>query len=353
MTAAPLFVDFARVVLDRREREGIRGIYHERNRFSVHVEGAAFAAMPLDAIRPRDLRAWIREMQDKIAQGTDHTLADDTVKRAFSLVSSVFTVAIEDDILEMDPSHAVKVKKRVTERSTREKWTVLSLDEQKLLAKCDAIPVADRLAIRFAVATGLRQGEQFALELRDLHLGVESPHVYVRFGKPGLPPKSGKTRRVPLMADGLVAAKEWSYLLGDFAPSNPHSLVFPTPRGGRRSVGKPLGGGGRFKQHLAMIGVTRRVRWHDLRHTFCSNLVTGVLGRRWSLEEIRPLAGHSSITITERYSHMDERELARAAGETAFSHGPAIADCEASPDTERDVAAWDGFDENDLQAVAS
>jgi integrase len=260
MTAAPLFVDFARVVLDRREREGIRGIYHERNRFSVHVEGAAFAAMPLDAIRPRDLRAWIREMQDKIAQGTDHTLADDTVKRAFSLVSSVFTVAIEDDILEMDPSHAVKVKKRVTERSTREKWTVLSLDEQKLLAKCDAIPVADRLAIRFAVATGLRQGEQFALELRDLHLGVESPHVFVRFGKPGLPPKSGKTRRVPLMADGLVAAKEWSYLLGDFAPSNPHSLVFPTisvTRSAATSSRVCSAGAGRSRRSARLLAIAR------------------------------------------------------------------------------------------------
>ncbi len=226
------FADFARTILDRREREGIRGIYHERNRFVTHIEKAPFALLEIDTIRPRDLRAWVRDMAEKPAQGTDHPLSTDTIKRAFSLVSAVFTAAVEDDVLEMNPASDVRVKKRADARATVEKWTILSLDEQKALAANVAIPVCDRLAIRFAIATGLRQGEQFSLRLTDLHTGNE-PHVLVRFGgKKDLPPKSGKIRRVVLYGDGLIAANQWLYELPKFAPDNPLGLVFPTPRGG-------------------------------------------------------------------------------------------------------------------------
>lgn len=337
------FVDHARTILDRREREGIRGIYHERNRFSTHIEHASFASMSLAEIRPRDLRSWVRDMAEKRAQGTDHPLATDTIKRAFSLVSAVFTAAVEDDLIEMNPASDVRVKKRADARATVEKWTILSLEEQKALAACVSIPVCDRLAIRFAIATGLRQGEQFSLRLTDLHTGPDNPHVVVRFGGArDLPPKSGKIRKVVLFGDGLIAARQWLYELSTFAPENPLALVFPTPKGGRRAVGKPLGNGGMFRLHLRRIGVTRRVRWHDLRHTFCSNLVTGVLGQTWPLLMVKEMAGHSSVTITERYAHVGQKDLVKLGEESSFAHEEssfAHEEIEAAPDTERDKEA--------------
>lgn len=343
--AVPTFRDWTMTVLDRREREGLRGVHHERNRFDTHLWNAAFARMPIDQITKRDMRGWVRDMQEKNAKvpGAPRRLSTDTIKRSFSLVSAIFTAAVDDEIIESNPCNEVKIKRRADESATREKWAFLSIDEQKAIASCTAIPLADRLAIRFAIATGLRQGEQFNLELRDLHTGHDNPRVFVRFGSPGKPPKSGKVRTVPLMADGLIAAREWLYLLPDHAPSNPHSLVFPYQTGGRRGVGKPLGGSGsRLREHLKHVGIERRVRWHDLRHTFCSNLVSGVLGRRWTLEEIRPLAGHSSITISERYSHISDVELEKAAGETSFAHGslPIVNAIPAAPDTDQDVSAW-------------
>lgn len=334
------FVDFARTILDRRAREGIRGIYHERNRFETHIQEAAFAAMPLADIRPRDLRVWVREMAEKSAQGTDHPLSTDTIKRAFSLVSAVFTAAVEDDLIEMNPASDVRVKKRADARATVEKWSTLSLAEQIAVASCSAIPVCDRLAIRFAIATGLRQGEQFSLRLTDLHTGNDSPHVVVRFGGArDLPPKSGKIRKVVLFGDGLIAARQWLYELPTFAPGNPLALVFPTPRGGRRAVGKPLGAGNLFRRHLAHVGIARRVRWHDLRHTFCSNLVTGVLGQTWPLLMVKEMAGHSSVTITERYAHVGQKDLIRLGAESSFAH-EVMPIADASPDTQRDVSTW-------------
>lgn len=341
------FLDFARLVLEHRAEDGIRGISSEQNRFALHIETAAFAVKRLDEVQAVDIRDWLRVMAQKDAADTrgQRKICADTIKRSFALVSSIFTAACERDLIKVSPTHGVRVKKRADERATKEKWAFLTLDEQKAVAKCETISSADRLAIRFAIATGLRQGEQFNLLLSDLHTGVENPHVFVRFGSPNLPPKSGKTRRVPLFADGLVAARQWLYVLPTHAPENPLSLVFPSSRGTRRGVGKPLGRGNAFPQALRAAGITRHVRWHDLRHTFCSNLVTGVLGRRWTLEEVRPLAGHSSITITQRYSHIGEMELAKAGAETTFAHDamPAVV---TAPDTQRDVSAW-------FEAVAS
>lgn len=321
------FNEYAKTILERRQREGIRGIYHEQNRFTTHIETAPFASMLLADIRPRDLRAWLREMADKDARRTDRKLSAHTIKRSFSLVSSIFTAAVEDDVIEMNPASDVRVKKRADASATVEKWTILSIEEQKAIAACPAIPVSDRLAIRFAVATGLRQGEQFALRLPDLVVGPDDPHVMVRFGgTKDLPPKSGKIRRVVLFGDGLVAAKDWLLRLSEFAPRNPIGLVFPTPKGKRRGCGKPLGNGNELRKHLTHVGVTRRVRWHDLRHTFCSNLVTGVLGQTWPLLMVKEMAGHSSVTITERYAHVGQKDLVKLGAASTFAHdAPAIA----------------------------
>ena len=40
--------------------------------------------------------------------------------------------------------------------------------------------------------------------------------------------------------------------------------------------------------------------FHDLRHTFCSNLILSGAG----LKEVKEMIGHSDISMTDRYSHL-------------------------------------------------
>lgn len=350
------FAEYLPIVLDMREQDGVRGIYHERNRALTHIEGAAFAPKDLAAISKRDIRDWLRVMQAKNAKDSrvERRLSDATVKRAYALVRSVFSVAVEREEIEHSPCTDVLVKKRVDAATAVEKWTVLTLEEQRAVQACEAIPLADRFAIRFALGTGLRQGEQFSLRLTDLHTGVDDPHVVVRFGGPkDLPTKSGKTRRVPLFDDSLVCARLWTYELAAFAPENPLGLVFPTAGGRRRGIGKPLGNGGILKRHLARVGITRRVRWHDLRHSAATNLLNGALGRQWTLPEVREFLGHSSVSMTERYTHLSFGDLAKAARATSAAAHPGIVpaapdtsrsfDIPDAPDTARELETW--FDE--------
>ena len=64
-------------------------------------------------------------------------------------------------------------------------------------------------------------------------------------------------------------------------------------------------------------GIARNVRWHDLRHTCASSLVSGWWGRQWTLSEVCELLGHGSVTTTERYAHLADTVLKQAARETS------------------------------------
>jgi integrase len=148
-----------------------------------------------------------------------------------------------------------------------------------------------------------------------------------------------KIRYVPLFGLGLRAMRRWLELLPTYCPKNPLALVFPGPTGARRQPGKHLHVTRRdpetnkpqpvnpLLEYLGAAGIVidqrhdrMPVRWHDLRHTCAAALVSGMWGRRWSLEEVKGLLGHESVTTTERYAHLAQSALKTAAAETG---GPA------------------------------
>jgi len=291
--------------------------------------------MPLTEIRRKDVREWQRWMRQKDAADRrgPRKLADETIKRSQALLSAVLAHAVDRELREDNPCKGTPLKRKADESATRDKWAYLTIDEQRAIAACEAIPVWDRLAIRFAVATGLRQGEQFNLELADVVLDGPKPHVVIRYSWPKkgkkLPPKSGKTRTVPLSPEGVEIARACvNYLTGR---ENQHGLLFPSERGHRRHQGKPLGEGGQLRKNYLAAGIKLRphLHWHALRHTCATNLVTGVLGRRWTLEEVRVVMGHSSIMITQRYAHLGDDVIAKAASETGGA--VSLIDVEGAP----------------------
>ncbi len=64
----------------------------------------------------------------------------------------------------------------------------------------------------------------------------------------------------------------------------------------------------RFKSACNKAGIDKTIHFHSLRHSFASNLVQKGI----SLYKIKELLGHSSITTTEIYSHLDLDSLREA-----------------------------------------
>ena len=331
------FRTFGERLLDQRERDDVRGIQTERYRWKLHIATAPWVDEPISTITPQDVLLHAQALAQKKAKDRrgKRLLARQTVQRCMALVRVIFAEAIIAGHRADNPCAGLKLARRLKKRSdeTEEKWDILSVAEQHALLGCKDVPEWGRLMLGFAIGTGLRQGEQWNLELRDLHTKGDDPHVVIRFGSKGKLPKNGRVRRVPLFGIGLEAAKRWLEVLPAYAPKNPKQLVFPGPTGARRGTGAPCASkkettieGERkvvkvtkvelLPAWLTTAGIKRHLRWHDLRHTCGSSLVAGWWGRRWTLEEVKEMLGHSDISVTQKYAHLVASALQQAARES-------------------------------------
>jgi integrase len=333
------FAELAKEVLDLREKSGIRSTAEERLRFRKHLESSALADMLVKEIRPLHVRELLRSVGAKQAddgQGK-RKLSRATVQRVKALASAIFEEAKEREIRDDNPCVGVKIRKSDAS-DTDDKWTWLMGDEQRAFHSA-AVNEADKLLVEFAFGTGLRQGEQWNLHLADVQVKGDDPYVFVRYGSKGKAPKNGKTRRVPLFGIALAAAKRWLELLPK--RTNPLKLMWPTETGCVRTRGAPSKSVRDVKGHqtkvellplwLGSAGITRGVRWHDLRHTCASSLVSGEWGPPWTLEECCAMLGHSSIIVTQRYAHLGESALKRAAKKTSGVPSRAVTDLVTRP----------------------
>lgn len=309
--------------LETRELQGIRSARTDYSRWRVHVETWHCATWPLATITRAAVQEWLDVMLTKrAAPGKGHDkkrharkaskLSRVTVQNTLNLLRVVLQAAVERGHIDENPAAGVKLPRDTG--ATHEPWTYLTPAEQSAILEADA-PLDLRLMVAFAIGTGMRQGEQWNLRIQDID--KKAGRITIRFGANGLPTKSGKIRRIPILPLAKWALDIWLPILA--TRPNEHGLLFPTERGHRRQRGKAPKGWGEL---LADAGVVteerhdgRPVRWHDLRHTCASSLVAGWWGRAWRTEEVREMLGHASVTTTERYAHIAESVLETAASE--------------------------------------
>ena len=67
-----------------------------------------------------------------------------------------------------------------------------------------------------------------------------------------------------------------------------------------RLSGKPIKGFYSAWRTLLKAAAIEDFHFHDLRHTFCSNLILSGSG----LKEVKDMIGHSDISMTDRYTHL-------------------------------------------------
>jgi integrase/SAM-dependent methyltransferase len=311
--------------LDDCDRRGLRCTPSRRSKWRRHIATSAMAGWPIRTITRSDVREWVETLMGRMAADRGHArrrrarrLAPGQIRNILGVLRACMGSAVEREIIRGNPTTGIRVPRtgHVTPR-----WTYLDPDEQRRLTESPVVPEPLRLMIAVAIGTGLRAGEQWTLHLADVVVDGLTPHIIVRHGGRAagqyLPPKAGRTRRVPLLDAALGAMRRWMEVLPDYAPLNPHGLVFPGSQGGHRTTHDPPAGWYEALDALRIRGVTGAlVRWHDLRHTCASSLVSGWWGRLWPLEQIRDLLGHANLKTTERYAHLAPGALDDAARAT-------------------------------------
>jgi integrase len=327
---------FAPTAFDVMEKRGMKTVDDDRYRFDKHLVKAKFIDWPLPKIQVEDVEDFLVQLEEveiERRDGSRGPLSHQTKKHILGVLRRILKRAKKPPYryVAKNVAEFVEVEEEGT-KAPRDKANYLALAEIEALRDAN-IDDPEVWIILFAIGTAIRVGEQWNLPLSHLVVDGDDPHVLVEYGDSGTVDdrtKSGNIVKVPLFGLGLEAAQRWLELLPAYCKKNEHRLAFPGRHGGRRTKAPNLWYLDNIKWHrakdpnvrakraLARAGITRNIRWHDLRHTAASGWLSGYWGRRFTLQEVSKLLNHTDIKVTQRYAKFAEsavREAAREAEE--------------------------------------
>ena len=228
---------------------------------------------------PRGGRAFeMNEQAETYLKKLQRPIQPATLNRELSLLKHIYTKAIEWGKCKENPVKKVKKLKGEVKRVR-----FLMPDQvQTLLSNC-----ADRLKpiVTVAVHTGMRKGELLSLQWPQVNFeqGIITLHDT----------KNSERRDIP-MDETVKAVLKGIERKGSHVFCNEEGETFVRLQ---RS----------FEVALKKSEIDD-FRFHDLRHTFASNLVMG--GE--DLNTVRELLGHKDLTMTLRYAHLAPNHKTRA-----------------------------------------
>jgi len=239
-----------------------------------------------EQVTPAELRDWIFGLKEA-------GLAATSIRRAQSALRTYYGFLIVEGAVETDPTERLespKVARKLPEYLTESEVT-------RFLDAPDpdhALYWRDRAVLELLYATGMRVTELVELPISSLDLDEAFLTV---FGK------GAKERIVPVGAPALRALRRY---LGEVRPGlekgRGKGRIFLNARGtpiGRTAIWTLV------KESARRAGIGKTVSPHTLRHTFATHLLEGGA----DLAAVQELLGHSDISTTQIYTHVDREYL--------------------------------------------
>ncbi len=274
------FKDFAQEYLERHCQRTLRG-WHKSSRSNVRHLIKYFGNKYLHEIIQRDVEKFVDWRLLHKNPRTRKPIVGNTVNKDLGVLRNMFNKAQEWEYLSSrNPVQGFKFLP-VDNKRTR----FLEKEEiQRLLEHCED-PLKD--IVEFAINTGMRKGEIFNLKWNNVDLNRGLIHI--------LQTKNGEQREIPVndaVRDILYRVRK--------DPESPY--VFASYNG------KPFNDIKKsFYTALKKAGI-ENFRFHDLRHTFASQLVMAGV----DLMTVKELLGHKTMEMTLRYSHLSCSHKQRA-----------------------------------------
>lgn len=215
-----------------------------------------------------------------------------SIQRILSSGRGLSNFLVQHKFLNSNPFDDVKAPK--TEKRLPK---TLSVDQITNLVEIDVnIPISyrDKAVLELFYSSGLRLAELCRLDLNDLSLSEQLIRVTG---------KGNKTRELPIGRHALKALQEW-ILVRNSLPLKDYEAVFVSQHGNRinpRTIQQ------RVKYWAIKQGIEISVSPHMLRHSFASHL----LESSGELRSVQELLGHSNISTTQIYTHLDFQHLAQ------------------------------------------
>ena len=253
-----------------------------------------------------DMELWRREMRET------RKLKAATLNRAATYLTAMLNWAVKRKLISANPLEELD---HLKETDSKKSWRFLSKEEIAVLkealrardaaVRAGAVPCiyaepmggafADPLEpmVLVSLNTGVRWGTLVSLRWRNVDLAHGTLYIDADSTK------AEAAQTLPLNSSAMDVLKKWREEAPDAAPA---ALVFPAPMGGMfYNVNKAW-------YRLLADSDLGHLRWHDLRHTFASQLVFAGI----PLITVRVLLGHKNIKTTLRYAHLAPQGLRAA-----------------------------------------
>jgi integrase len=288
--------NYARVECKTSTADGYEGVIEQYLR-------PRFGNRALDQIKRDDIKAMINELIAK-------ELSRNTVRNALCVIRGIFNDAIEAGIVEVNPAARLGRFTRTAKRTEVKGISLTPVEAEQFLQAAKEICPEYHPLFLMALRAGLRRGELVAVQWGDIQFGKDEhdanrftivQHNYVR--REHTTTKSKKSRRVDLSRElrrVLIELRDRRLLDAFLKGKNDISdeFVFLSPEG---SILDPDNLYHRYFQSVLAKAGLRKIRLHDLRHTFGSLLIQSGASIVYVKEQI----GHSSIQVTvDTYGHL-------------------------------------------------
>jgi len=234
----------------------------------------------------------IHQIRRFVAQLHGRGLGGKSLARLLSAWRGFFKYLARDHGFSRNPCAGVRPPK-----SPKSLPKALSPDEATRLVSIagdDKLAVRDRAIFEMFYSSGLRLSELTSLKSGDVNYSDATVRVTG---------KGNKTRVVPVGSHALKALKAWM-MVRDLLVKQGEAALFVSQNGGAIT---PRAIQLRLKTWSIKQGLPGNVHPHMLRHSFASH----VLQSSGDLRAVQEMLGHSSISTTQVYTHLDFQYLAK------------------------------------------
>jgi integrase/recombinase XerC len=229
-----------------------------------------------------------------LAAGHRRSLAANSLQRQLSALRAFFNWESRETGKRRNPALAVQAP-----RKRRKLPGTLEADQVGAYlagdGSDDPLQLRDLAMAELFYSSGLRLAELRAVDLTDIDRGQRLITVTG---------KGRKTRTVPVGSAALAAIDAWLVQRPQIAVAAEEMALFVSARGRRiseRSIQS------RIQLLARRSGLGRDVHPHMLRHSFASHM----LESSGDLRAVQELLGHSDISTTQIYTHLDFQHLAK------------------------------------------
>lgn len=221
-----------------------------------------------------------------------------SVKRYLTAIRGFMQWLKRNNHITVDASQDVKIK-----RLPRSLPNIISEEEMSQLLDQPDPPLEfdkwlwkrDKAMFEVLYSSGLRVSELINLSIHDINLGSKLVRVIAG--------KGNKDRVVPLGSKACHALEVWLQFRLQNKPED--DALFITHLGNRISVKQVRK---RINQQANRAGLEQHLYPHLFRHCFATHL----LAASNNIRAVQEMLGHSNISSTEIYTHLDFNNLAQS-----------------------------------------